>query len=174
MTQERHCSNCQLCCRLLPVEEIRKPAGDRCPKQRHHIGCTIYAQRPSSCRLWNCRWLLNDDTADIGRPDHCHYVIDVMPDVVGVQGKMTPCVVVWVDPAYPDSHRDPALRRYIERRAQEDDMLTMVRYDAFKSIVIFAPSTNPDNKWYEIKTDANNSPEFKERAEAHKRFWKTP
>src|SRR5262245_38646563 len=95
----RRCGECSLCCRLLPirpadgaqinetlnkmmdagmikpgefkvtVEDFHKPAGQRCPHQKHHKGCTIYERRPFGCRFWNCRWLINADTADLARPD---------------------------------------------------------------------------------------------------------
>lgn len=64
------------------VPDFDKPAGKRCPHQRHHKGCAIYARRPFGCRFWNCRWLAEDDTAELLRPDRAHYVIDVSPDFV--------------------------------------------------------------------------------------------
>src|SRR5262252_4508162 len=108
----RHCGECTLCCKLLPMKagadarvpqtaaamvasgmadaaeltgmrrDFDKPAGKRCPHQRHHKGCNIYASRPFGCRVWNCRWLVESDVADIRRPDRCHYVIDLMPDFI--------------------------------------------------------------------------------------------
>lgn len=166
MTVQRHCSNCGLCCRLVPVEEIKKPAGKKCQYSRHGQGCIIYTRRPMSCQAWSCRWLVNDDTADIPRPDHGHYVIDTMPDVLIIDEKVIPCIQVWCDPAHRDAHRDPALRRYIERRAQQDDMLTIVRFNAWEGLVLFAPSTNPDNKWYEVPSNAKDSKSFTARVAA--------
>jgi len=52
-------------------------------------GCAIYAKRPMSCALWNCRWLVNDDTAELSRPDRSPYVIDIMPDYVTVLDRET-------------------------------------------------------------------------------------
>jgi hypothetical protein len=64
------------------IPDFDKPAGERCPHQKHHKRCSIYGNRPFGCRIWNCRWLVEDDTADIGRPDRSHLVIDLMPDFV--------------------------------------------------------------------------------------------
>lgn len=64
----RQCGDCQLCCKLLPVQSLGKEAGQRCKHQRHSKGCAVYAQleRVSpECRLWNCRWLVENDTADL-------------------------------------------------------------------------------------------------------------
>jgi len=39
----RVCGSCSLCCKLLPIPPLNKPAGKRCDYQRHGKGCTIYA-----------------------------------------------------------------------------------------------------------------------------------
>ena len=145
-TPMRHCGGCTLCCKLLPVNELDKAAGERCRHQRTNKGCAVYNTRkmPPCCHFWNCRWLVNDDTADLSRPDRAHYVIDLLPDYVTVidneTGEKTNVEVIqiWCDPKYPDAHRDPALRRYLERRAAEGKM-ALVRYnqkDAF-TIMMF-------------------------------------
>jgi hypothetical protein len=144
---------------------IEKPAGARCPYQRHHVGCTIYARRPYCCQVWNCRWLVNDDTHDLPRPDRCHYVIDVMPDVIrlvpndGRPAQDVFCVQVWVDPDYRDAHRDPALRRYLARRAEKDNMLAIIRWSEEDGMVLFAPSLSENGQWNERVSQA--SPDFK-------------
>ena len=116
----RQCGDCQLCCKLLPVKSLAKLAGQRCSHQRHHKGCAVYKQlgRVSpECKLWNCRWLVEDDTEGLSRPDRSHYVIDLMPDFVTLRDDATgqanhvQVVQIWVDPKHPDAHRDPALAR---------------------------------------------------------------
>src|SRR5262245_1706089 len=81
---KRQCGDCQLCSSLVPVPPLEKGAGVRCRFQKHHKGCTVYrtAQMPHECELWNCRWLVNDDTDDLSRPDRSHYVIDLMPEFI--------------------------------------------------------------------------------------------
>jgi hypothetical protein len=178
----RRCGGCTLCCRLLPthaaegkrttaaliehglmslreaaimIKDFDKPAGQRCQYQRHAKGCAIYAKRPLGCRVWNCRWLLGDDTADLSRPDRSHVVIDITPDFVtlrdGNTGEATNVEVVqiWIDPKYPDAHRDPALRRYIERRGQEG-IAAIIRWSSDKAMTIFPPSMSKDGQWHEI------------------------
>lgn len=154
----RQCGDCQLCCKLLPMVDnepwrkgkpLDKPAGVRCIHQRHHKGCAIYADRPWCCKMWTCRWLVNDDVVDLSRPDRSHYVIDVIPDYVTVAetGDKIPVIQIWCDPDYPDAHRDPALRRYLERRAAEG-VAAQVRYNHSDSLMIFAPAFF--GKWREI------------------------
>lgn len=73
----------------------------------------------------------------MSRPDRTHYVIDVMPDFITLvydeTGALTNVEVVqiWVDPSYPDAHRDPALRAYIERRGEEG-IAAIVRYSELR------------------------------------------
>lgn len=66
---KRICGDCQLCCKLMPVEEFDKPANCRCEHQRTGKGCAIYADRPMSCALWNCRWLVDTECAGLPRPE---------------------------------------------------------------------------------------------------------
>jgi len=150
---KRECSNCSLCCRLLPVKEFQKPAGVRCNHQRH-VGCNIYARRPMSCALWSCRWLTNDDTADMSRPDRAHYVLDPMPDFVtlvdNATGKETniEVVQVWCDVRFPDAHKDPDLRAYLERRGHEGKA-AIIRYSELHAFTLFPPSITGDT-WREF------------------------
>lgn len=150
----RRCGPCQLCCRLLPTPEVPTLAGERCRHQRFGKGCAIYNNRPAPCRLWSCRWLVEDDTADLLRPDRAGYVIDILPDFITLQdhvtGAETPVEVVqiWVDPRRPDAHRDPALRRYLERRAAEGKA-ALLRYGSSRAVVLIAPALNSTGEWVE-------------------------
>jgi hypothetical protein len=156
----RRCGECSLCCRLLPVKELGKGAGERCRHQRG-LGCKVYHSLRTvspSCELWTCRWLVEDDTADLTRPDRSHYVIDVMPDYVRGEHNETgasftiPVIQIWIDPAHPDAHRDPALRAYVERRAAEG-MAALVRYGSGtdQDFTLIAPRLSEDGQWHEIK-----------------------
>lgn len=156
---KRACGDCQLCCKLLPVRSLGKGAGERCKHQRHHKGCAIYTklhQIAPECRLWNCRWLLNDDAGELARPDRSHYVIDVMPEYVTVEepdGGPTHkfrVVQVWVDPKHPDAHRDPALRDWLERR---QGWAMLVRYSGHDGFVVFPPNLAADGQWHEVMSN---------------------
>jgi len=158
----RRCGDCQLCCKLVPVNEgfttstgeniktFVKPAGQRCLHQKAGVGCRVHGTdaMPMSCKLWSCRWLMGEDTQDLQRPDRTHYVIDPMPDFVTQEGRAMEVVQVWVDPAYPDAHRDPALRRWIERRNKP----ALIRYSERVGMLVAPPACNEDNEWLEIPT----------------------
>jgi len=147
----RRCGDCQLCCRLLPTEEIKKPALARCPHQKHGKGCAIYARRPMSCALWNCRWLVDESTADLPRPDRAHYVIDLIPDYItmkphdGSTPTHIPVVQVWVDPAHKDAHRAPSFRAWLEA----EGIPAIIRYDSRDGFILFPPSTTQGQGWVE-------------------------
>ena len=144
---KRHCGDCRLCCTLVPVEQLHKPANTRCQHQ-FSGGCRIYAQRPGSCRMWNCAWLTDPTTADLHRPDRAHYVIDTVPDTVVAENDGERHVVdvyqVWIDPAHPDAHRDPALRAWLAAMGTP----ALVR-NGNTSAVFIAPPSRAGGEWLE-------------------------
>ena len=198
MSPRRRCGECTLCCKLLPMKkdkdrEVRstitamvaggmlkpedafrmtpdfdKPAGERCPHQRHSKGCAIYDRRPFGCRMWSCRWLVNDDTNALPRPDRSHYVIDIAPDFItdADTGTVIPVIQVWVDPAFPDAWHDDRLRDYIARRGKEG-YATLIRYSGREAQAIFPP-TMTGGGWVikprMIARDQEHTPEEKARA----------
>jgi hypothetical protein len=153
----RQCGDCTLCCKLLPVPSLGKLAGQRCKYQRHGKGCAVYHTRamPPECAVWNCRWLVNDDTADLSRPDRSHIVLDIMPDFITLRDNETgltmqiQIVQAWIDPRYPDAHRDPDFRAYVERRGQEGTA-TLVRFNTKEAMTLFPPSMSADHQWHEV------------------------
>jgi hypothetical protein len=155
----RQCGDCQLCCKLLPVPPLDKKAGQRCKHQKFGKGCTVYhtAKMPPECAIWNCRWLVNDDTADLPRPDRSHYVIDIMPDFVTLQPnngdppQHIQVVQIWIDPKHPEARHDPALQRYLIRRA-EQGIAALIRLNARDAITLFAPPFNAEGQWHEINS----------------------
>jgi hypothetical protein len=149
----RRCGDCQLCCRLLPTAEIAKPANERCPHQRHGVGCAIYADRPLSCRLWSCGWLTQEDAASLPRPDRAHYVIDPMPDYItitpdGGEPEDIPVIQVWVDPQHRDAHRAESFRRWLDERR----LPAIIRYNSKEGFVLFPPSVSNGHGWVEHRT----------------------
>jgi len=154
----RKCGDCQLCCKLLPVAEIDKRAGHRCRHQAHAKGCRVYGAgtMPASCRLWSCAWLTGADTGS--RPDRAHVVVDMLPDFVtithddGTAPQTIPVVQVWVDPSFPDAHRDPALRAYLAKRAA-DGVAALIRFNERDAFMLLAPEMTPSGEWIEAHSN---------------------
>ncbi|MFH0298330.1 hypothetical protein AAFX91_14025 [Bradyrhizobium sp. 31Argb] len=134
-----------------------KPAGKTCDYRKFLKGCTVYrrASMPPECQLWSCRWLVDDDAADLSRPDRSHYVIDMMPDYISLRdnttGELTNIQVVqiWVDPRHRDAHRDAALRRWLYRRA-EKGFAALIRFNSREALALFAPPFAADGDWHEM------------------------
>jgi hypothetical protein len=163
---DRKCGDCTLCCKLVPVKEIDKPANTKCIHQRQFRGCLIYhsSKMPISCHLWNCRWLLNDDTNNLARPDRSHYVIDIVPDsIIAQDGDRMfeiQTVQIWCDPNFPDAHQDPRLRQYLLRRGEEG-IVGQVRYNEYDAIIIIPPNMNLEKQWI-IKDGKMESTDMRE------------
>lgn len=152
---ERRCNECTLCCRLVPVAQISKPANTRCTHLRVGKGCKLHSLReyPDSCALWACIWL-REPQAKLPRPDRAHYVIDPFLDFIeldypGGRDRLD-VVQVWVDPKYPDAHRDPALREYLAGRAERLNQAALVRFDETQALALFAPAFTSNGEWVEV------------------------
>jgi len=69
---------------VIAVHELDKRAYEPCT----HLcasGCGIYAERPASCRTFECQWLRGalevDGSVDLAlRPDACGVIFDYRPD----------------------------------------------------------------------------------------------
>ena len=58
-------------------------------------------------------------------------------------------VQIWIDPSFPDAHRDPALRAYLYRRAEQDRMGALIRSDDKTAMALLAPPLMKDGQWCE-------------------------
>lgn len=80
----RACGACTACCAVLGVPELDKPAHRTCAHLRD-TGCAVYAERPGSCRSFECQWLRGALEVDGGvdpdlRPDACGVIFDYQPE----------------------------------------------------------------------------------------------
>src|SRR5271163_4185529 len=136
----RKCGSCKICCTLLPVDlpSGKKPANVKCCNLRLS-GCAIYSHRPTPCKYWLCRWLFDDMTADLRRPDKSGYVIDSALDTIIADGEPVEVIQVWVDPLRRDAHRDPAFREYILEVANKYRIPAIIRWGSNDGMVLIAP-----------------------------------
>ena len=78
------CGSCSLCCKLLSIPDMGKPARVWCWHAiRPHGGCAVHAQKTTdptldACNVFRCEWLRSQDRDDPGermpremRPDLC-------------------------------------------------------------------------------------------------------
>ena len=103
----RSCGACSLCCTILRVDELAKPAGRDCLHQRGAQGCAVHATRPPICRAYHCLWLqggLEDDE----RPDRTGGIVDLETTGIGLR--------LAIREAHPGTFdASPALRAIAER-----------------------------------------------------------
>ncbi len=101
----RSCGSCTACCYTVPVSEIGVAAFQRCPKllgpPDMRIGCSVYADRPHSCRTWSCSWLIGE-LPDEYRPDRLGIVSDPLPDLCRINGQEVTAAQFWVMPGHED------------------------------------------------------------------------
>jgi len=150
----RSCGSCHACCTHVPVELAtrHKPAGIKCTHLRAG-GCGIYADRPSGCAAWNCRWLFDPGVVEAGlrRPDLAGYIIDPMLCTIMANGEPLDVAQIWADPKRPLAHRDPALRAYLVRLCATHGLLALVRHAIpGEGLLLIPPAKSATGEWLEL------------------------
>lgn len=107
----KQCGSCTLCCKLIGVTELNKPPNKWCEHCAPGKECKIYEERPSSCREFQCGWLLSDLPDDL-RPDRIHVIL------TGESYKQLNAFIVHCDPNYPDAIHNLKAKRLLDAIAQ--------------------------------------------------------
>jgi hypothetical protein len=103
----RTCGSCSLCCKLLRIEELDKPAGRWCSHCEAALaGCKIYDSRPGSCRSFHCTWLIDPKLGDDWRPTTANMVLYYDPPAKRL--------AVHVDPEFPSAWRSEPYYRQLK------------------------------------------------------------
>lgn len=98
------CGDCGLCCKLLGVTELEKPAGRWCVHFRRGRGCDAYEARPASCRVFNCTWLLTEALDESWKPTVSGFLMHADA------GRL----IVECDPSRPHAWRAAPYREMLE------------------------------------------------------------
>jgi len=93
----RACGTCTLCCKVAAVEEIGKPNGVWCSHCKSGRRCTIYDQRPPSCRSFYCQWMLERGLGPEWKPERAKFAM------VRTEGGRR--LTALVDPGFPSAWR---------------------------------------------------------------------
>jgi hypothetical protein len=105
---ERSCGDCTLCCKVMAVEALGKPAGSWCSHCKPGRGCLIYETRPEECRHYSCLWLTDRWFGEHWKPSRSKLVLTLSEDGIEIR----------CDPGFPDAwHKEP-FRSEIARLAQ--------------------------------------------------------
>jgi hypothetical protein len=89
----RSCGTCSLCCKVLPIQELGKPAGKWCIHCAPGSGCSQHADRPQACRRFFCSWRLDPNLGPEWKPEVSRFVLWTDP--------LHQALVVMVDPGMP-------------------------------------------------------------------------
>jgi hypothetical protein len=76
-----------MCCKVLHIAELAKPANQWCRHIARGGGCSIYDERFEICRGYRCLWLTDEGFGPDWQPNHCKFI---MHQVAGNKG-------IWVN-----------------------------------------------------------------------------
>lgn len=93
----RECDGCSMCCKVISIKELDKPAGTWCRHCSTQNSCDIYTTRPDLCRHFICGYIAFDDLGEEWRPDRAKFVLAIQE-----AGRMT----IHVDPDFPYAWRE--------------------------------------------------------------------
>jgi len=69
------CGDCSLCCKVLRINVLDKPAGHWCSHFSKGAGCAIHSASPSECQRFQCLWSISDSLGEDWRPDRSKLVL---------------------------------------------------------------------------------------------------
>jgi hypothetical protein len=118
----RTCGSCMLCCTVMLVDELNKPAGTTCSYAVAGSGCTIREHRPRSCRRFFCGWRLDPNIDSLWKPSICGFVLTI--------SLRYSALLLMVDPARPLAWRmqpyHGRLKEWAARAFKEDKRIVAV------------------------------------------------
>jgi hypothetical protein len=134
---DRSCGTCDACCVTHGVEELDKPAMVTCKHLRdagseqsptevgQELGrCSVYAERPKSCREWSCLWrfgMFEDDA----RPDKLGVVLDLTGRVPDLWPGPTHQAII-ARGSYPGALDTPHARAWLTKLAEKTLVILLI------------------------------------------------
>jgi hypothetical protein len=75
------CGECDMCCRVPEILELRKPAGVLCRNYDCiNKNCSIHDFRPNECKLFECAYYQMEKVSVKLRPDKCKIMFEKITD----------------------------------------------------------------------------------------------
>ena len=135
------CGGCTLCCDLLEVAALNKPANTACWHCMAGVGCSIYGQvdRPNACSAYQCAYLFNKSWAPSLRPDRCGVVFEPF----GEDEQLS--FVAAVSPDTPNAWQEGAVAIAINRMMRDGCAVIVVVGE--KKHVLLPPGQTPEMVW---------------------------
>ena len=69
-----------MCCTVLDIAELSKPAGTRCPDCTPRKGCNVYKTRPEPCRAFECAYIQLNALPKYLKPSRAGFVLTANRD----------------------------------------------------------------------------------------------
>jgi hypothetical protein len=110
---KKACGDCTLCCKVMAIEELTKPASCWCSHCEPGRGCRIYDSRPTECRSFGCLWLTDDRLDERWRPSKSKLVLTTSQDGIEIR----------CDPGFPNAWRKEPFCSEIRRWAVSGEAL---------------------------------------------------
>jgi hypothetical protein len=126
----RQCGSCTLCCKLMAIPELGKPAGIWCSHCAPGKGCNIYEMRPAECRSFLCGWLTTPQLGPEWKPDKSKIVLTRPRD-----GNV---ITIRCDSGFPDAWRRAPYYQEIMRWCDAADSQRMVIVCVGKKFTLIA------------------------------------
>jgi len=160
----RSCGQCSLCCKLLEIPPLDKPATKWCAHcSPGGGGCQIYATRPAVCRGFACRWLIDKQMGDEWWPARAKMMVT----------RQGHAIIILVDPAVPSRWREAPYYQTIKARASNHLLadaaqraITFVRIPASRTFLILPDEDKDITDW----SDNAVSPKIRLRRHPNGRF----
>jgi hypothetical protein len=132
LSEPKACGECGLCCKVLEFPELKKPRDVWC---RHFVkgeGCGVHADRPQSCRDYQCTWTWAAPLDARWRPDRAGFVLHPGPNPSEVE--------IVVDPGRPDAWRSEPYYSQIKQWADPRNLsiTRIIVRTGGRLIVVFA------------------------------------
>lgn len=109
---DRTCGACNLCCKVMYIEELEKPQGEWCAHAKPGRGCTIHGSHPTSCRTFMCQWLLQPTLPESLKPNRSKVVLSTVEGPKGDQ------LVAYCDPSDPGAWRRGDIYRLLKAQTR--------------------------------------------------------
>jgi hypothetical protein len=105
LVSPKTCGDCALCCKVMAIDELKKPAGSWCQNCNVGHGCQIYTDRPIECQNFNCLWLIDERLRPHWKPNKSKIVLTTSEDGFEIR----------CDPGFPNAWRKEPFRAQIKQ-----------------------------------------------------------
>ncbi len=104
----RECGTCNLCCKVIAVDALHKPAGVWCQHAVPGKGCSIYGTHPGECKSFQCGWLSTPELGDEWKPTTSRFVLL----------RRDGALIVYVDPNHRGAWKKQPYYSILKRNAE--------------------------------------------------------